>query len=585
MNLYFELVQRIVLKKNNCMKKIILLTLFTYSFTIILAQTSSVYWGDDMKIKRGTTELNVIAADKSGVYVQEGGLRYFALGLRNMTGVKFRKFDKFYNEVYEQDFKQELKGKDLNRIIPFKDKLFIFADDYDKKEKRFITYASEIDKTTGKLKSDWKEIVTIPREDKRDDYEFTVLPSADSSSIVLVADISNKEYTSIKVLVMNEQLQQKSSTDVNLQFAKNTYELEDVLFTQDQKIVVTGKVYEEVQVKKKRTRLMFKKLSLEKFDITGKKLFDLPTVSAGKVMLSAKVVTNKQGDLFVCGYFSNNPKSLDVNGIVINRINAQTGAILLSTERIIDPTLIGKFDDDADDDKDAETKQSKAASKKAEDDDELDGFSSDYRFRRVYVGQDNSILLVAEKFRLTSYTYTQSNYVNGRWNYQTYTVYRFTCGDIMTTKVGNDGAILFLNVIPKNQVEEIRGAGTHGAGIARFSNSIFLAGSLPFYSSFNCIPFKNKLVFYFNDNDKNMSVTKTDQKFKSIYNFRKSNCYALTLDMETGNVTRRMLFTNNDEPMAMVRHGMLTGNELFLVAFRNSMLGKSSIKLGKITVK
>ena len=50
----------------------------------------------------------------------------FTIGLRNMTGVKFRKFDKFYNEVYEEDYKQELKGKDLNRIVPFDNKLFIF---------------------------------------------------------------------------------------------------------------------------------------------------------------------------------------------------------------------------------------------------------------------------------------------------------------------------------------------------------------------------------------------------------------------------------------------------------------------------
>ncbi|MBS4063286.1 MAG: hypothetical protein KGZ74_01945 [Chitinophagaceae bacterium] len=566
------------------MKKIIFLALFHCLFSLIQAQTSSIFWGDDMKIKRGTTELNIITADKTGVYVQEGGVRYFTIDFRNMTGVKFRKFDKFYNEVYEQDFKQELKGKDLNRIVPFKDRLFIFADDYDKKEKRFITYAAEIDKNSGNLKGDWKEIVTIPKEDKKDDYEFAVLPSADSSSIVLVADISNKEYASLKVLVMDEQLKQRSATDITLQFSKNTYELEDVLYTTDQQIIVTGKVYEEVQVKKKRTRLMFKKLSLEKFDITGKKMFDLPTVSAGNVMLSAKVVSNKQGDLFVCGYFSNNPKSLDVNGIVINRINPKNGTILLSTEKIIDPTLIGTYDDDADDDKDAETKQSKAASKKAAEDDELDGFSSDYRFRRVYIGQDNSILLIAEKFRFTSYTYTQSNYINGRMTYQTYTVYRYTCGDIMTTKVTSDGSIQFLNVIPKNQVEEIRGSSGYRSSPGAYS-SIFIGGGLPFYSSFNCVPYKNKLVFYFNDNEKNMGVTKTEHKFKSIYNFRKSDCYALTLDLENGSVTRRMLFTNTDEPMAMVRHGMLTGNDLFLVAFRNSMLGRSSIKLGKITIK
>lgn len=549
------------------------------------AQTSSIFWGDDMKIKRGTTELNIIAADKSGVYVQEGGVRYFTIGRRNMTGVKFRKFDKFYNEVYEEDFKQELKGKELNRIVPFKDKLFIFADDYDKKDKRYITYAAEIDKNSGKLKGEWKEIASFERESKNDDYEFGIISSADSSSMVLVADISGKDYASIKVLVMDDLLKQKSSTVINLEFKKNTYELDDVLVTTDNKIIVSGRVFEEVQVKKKRTRLLFKRLALEKFDLTGKKLFDLPTVSAGKIMLSAKIVSNKAGELFVCGYFSNDAKSKEVNGIVVNRINPENGGIIMTSEKIIDPALIGSFSDDNDDDNDKETKESKAASKKAADDDELDGFSSDYRFRRVYIGQDNSILLIAEKYRFDVYTYTESNYVNGRYTYRTVTVYRYTCGDIMTTKLDNQGNIKFINVIPKNQVEGVRAAGPYMSGGGGFSSHIFISGGLPFYSSFSCVPYKNKLVFYFNDNDKNIAVTKTSQSAKTIYNFRKSSCYALTLDLETGSVTRRMLFTNTDEPVAMVRHGMLTGNELYLIAFRNSMLGKSSIKLGKVTVK
>jgi hypothetical protein len=566
--------------------KLLLTAMFSCLFTLgCLAQTSNIFWGDNMKIKRGTTELNIIAADKTGVYVQEGGIRAFAIGFRNMSGVKFRKFDKFYNEVYEEDFKKELKGKDLNRILPFKDKLFIFADDYDKKEKRFITYAAEIDKNSGKLKGDWKEVASTPKENRSDDYDFTVIPSADSSSMVLVADISNKDHASIKVFVMDEMMVQKSSTIIQLEFAKNTYSLEDVLVTSNQKIIVTGKVFEEVQISKKRKRMMFKSLSLAKYDIEGNKEFDLPTVSAGKIMLSAKVVANNAGDLFVCGYYSNDPKSKEINGIVVNRIDPKTGNIILSTEKIIDPTLVGNFDEDADDDNDSETKQSKAASKKAEQDDELDGFSADYRFRRVYIGQDNSILLIAEKYRFDSYTYTESSYTNGRWTYRTVTVYRYTCGDIMTTRVGNDGAIKFINVIPKNQIEEIRSSSLRSSTPGFSSSFYFEGGSMPFFSSFNCVPYKNKLIYYFNDNTKNEMATKTGDKIKSAYNFRKSNCYSLTLDLDNGKVVRKMLFTNEDEPMAMVRHGMLTGNELFLVAYKNSLLGKSSIKLGKITIK
>jgi hypothetical protein len=43
--------------------------------------------------------------------------------------------------------------------------------------------------------------------------------------------------------LMNEALEPISNTDINLEFAKNTYVMDDVLYTRDKKIVVTGRVY------------------------------------------------------------------------------------------------------------------------------------------------------------------------------------------------------------------------------------------------------------------------------------------------------------------------------------------------------
>ena len=563
---------------------------FFLSFLIVLhttlpAQNSTVTWGEDLKIKRGTTELNIITADNSGVYVQEGGVRYFTVGIRNMTGVKFRKFDKFYNEVYEEDYKQELKGKELNRIIPFKNRLYIFADDYDNKEKRFITYAAEIDKNSGKLKSDWKEITSIPRESRNDDYEFTIVPSADSSAMVLVADISNKNFASIKVLVMDAALQQQSVTDIKLGFAKNSYSLQEVILTPDKKILVSGKVYEEVEYKKKRTRLVFKKLSIEKYDLMGKKELDLPTAGAGKLMISAKLLQNKKGDLFICGFYSNDVKTKEINGLVVNRIDLSNGNILLSTDKPMDKSMIGIFDDDADDDKDAEIKQTKAASQKAKADDEMDGFSSDFLFRNVYVGQDNSILLIAEKYRLDRYVQTERTYTGQSTSYRTVLVYQYTCGDLLTIKIGDDGKLKWVNMLPKNQVETIRSRTAAMTSPPPVPMSIFISGGLPFYSSFFAVPFKNKLIYFYNDNEKNVGVKTVNDKPRSTYNFNKANCYALSLDLTTGEVARKFVFSNEDEPLAMIRHGMLSGNELYLVAYRPTLLGKSKLKLGKINIR
>jgi hypothetical protein len=555
----------------------------TITFLLFLffshAQKASVVWGENLKIKKGTTEMNIVTADKSGVYVQEEDLRPFGFAhVNNRMKIKFRKFDKDYNEVYELDYVDELKDKEFNRIVPFKDKLFLFADDYDKKARQFITYAVELDKSSGRMKGALKEIAVIPRDDRNDRYDFIVVPTVDSSAMVLVADISNKAYVRIKVAVMNESLEPVSNTDINLSFAKDTYELDDLLYTLDSKIVVTGKVFEEVQVNKKRTRKVFKKVALERFNLEGKKEAEFPTITGGKMLLSAKVVTNANRDVFVCGYYTNDFKDKKVNGIVVNRINPLNGEVIMASEKAIDPSMVGKFTED-----DTEETEKKGKSKESEG--ELEGFASNYRFKKVIIGQDNSIILIAEQYEIDIRTSFQTNTVNGQIQTRTTTTYYYTSGDIMTTLVGSDGNIKFSSVIPKRQRESTgMSSSSVGYGIV-FSGSFFVTGGMPFYSSFNCIPYSNKLFFFFNDHGDNGAVTQQGQSAKKVSNFAKSDCYSLMLDMETGKVTRKMLFTNNDEPTAMVRHGMVLNNELYLVALRWSMLGKSTIKLGRIQVK
>lgn len=561
------------MKNTICTAALLLVVLFSY------AQKASVVWGENLKIKKGTTELNIITADKSGIYVQEEDLRPFMFAhMDDVMKIKFRKFDKDYNEVFERDYIDELKGKEFNRIIPFNDRLYLFADDYDKKARQFISYAVELDKGSGKPKGNWKEISVLPREDKRDKYDFIVVPSVDSSAMVMVADISNKEYARVKVLLMNERLESKSVTDINLAFAKDNYVLDDVLYTRDNKIVLTGRVFEEVQVSKKRTKKVFKKVALEKFGLDGRKEAEFPTITGGKMLLSAKVVTNGIGDVFVCGYYTNDFKDQMINGIVVNRINPLNGEVLMSSEKVIDPSMAGKFKDD-NNEEDEKRKKSK------EPEGESDGFASTYRFKKVLIGQDNSIVLIAEQFQLDIRTSTESSYVNGQYRTRTTTMYYYTSGDIMTTRVGSDGNIKFVSVIPKWQIERTGTSSSSVGGGIRFSSSFFVTGGLPFYSSFSYIPYKNKLFYFFNDHSDNGAVTQPGQNAKRVVNFEKSDCYALALDMETGMVTRKLLFSNDDEPTAMVRHGMVLNNELYMVGFRWSMLGKSTIRLGKIIVK
>ncbi|HEY0680047.1 MAG TPA: hypothetical protein VGD17_17300, partial [Chitinophagaceae bacterium] len=65
------------------MKDFKLLLLLTILGLSSLAQKPKVKWGDEFKMRKGSTDLEVIYADKSGAYLQEGHLAmktYFVIG-------------------------------------------------------------------------------------------------------------------------------------------------------------------------------------------------------------------------------------------------------------------------------------------------------------------------------------------------------------------------------------------------------------------------------------------------------------------------------------------------------------------------
>jgi hypothetical protein len=100
-----------------------------------------------------------------------------------------------------------------------------------------------------------------------------------------------------------------------------------------------------VQETKKRTKKVFKRVSLEKFGLDGKKEAEFPATTGGRMLLSAKVVTNGKGDIFVCGYYTNSITDQMINGIVVNRINPLTGEVLMSSEKEITASMASKYKD------------------------------------------------------------------------------------------------------------------------------------------------------------------------------------------------------------------------------------------------
>src|SRR5678816_35270 len=79
------------------------------------SQSYRITWGDEIKLKKGTTDLDIISADNTGLYFTESRLvrSVFTIG-GGSEAQKLIKFDKGYNEVFEKEYKKELKGLDFH---------------------------------------------------------------------------------------------------------------------------------------------------------------------------------------------------------------------------------------------------------------------------------------------------------------------------------------------------------------------------------------------------------------------------------------------------------------------------------------
>lgn len=577
------------------MRKIVLILTALLSTAVTYAQNYQVSWGEEMKLKKGTTDMEIITADKTGVYFAEGHLEmksYFVIGASYGNDYKLYKFDKNFNEVWDQDYGKALKGLDFHSFQPLGEDLFLFATDYVKKEKAFKVFGAKIDKNTGELAGEMMELGNYELESKKDDFKVKFEQINEGKNILMVSDISNKDRNTLGVTVMDNKFRKQENAIVQLTYEKNHFAVQDVKFTKEGKIVILGKEMEDVPVGKKgkRTKIVFKEYVMITYDNKGKKEKDISLNAGERFIIDGKLIEEPTGGLLLAGFYSNAYKKKELNGFFINKVDVAKGELLLSSFKEINDGMLGKaIDDDADDDDDM--KESKKAAKKASDDDEADEFPNSFLIRSVNINPaDGSYIITAEISEYRSYRYmSRSGSGMGAQNTWT-TVHQFRNKDILVINADKDAKIKWLNAIPKSQYEEIRQSNSSMYGLSFYTDLTgFFAksGGMPYYSSYQTlINNKGQLVIIMNDHNSNSNVAQYGDRVKAISNFKKkSSVYGITLDVATGKISKKFIVSNDDELIMLPRHSFVVGTEVYVPSWKQRTLAKTQFKMAKINVK
>jgi hypothetical protein len=567
--------------------RIVILFIALSFCTITVAQNFQPSWGEEIKIKKGSVDFTVINADETGVYMLEEKVPSAVFTADPGEKIyNLYKFDKSFNKIYDEDYDKQLDGAKLKNVQFLKKDMYVFASDYSRKTKTTTVSGFKVDRLTGKPLSGMIELGSYDMESRKDNFDFSIIPSQDSTQWLLIADISSETNLVISITPLDANLKRKPSSRIGFSFEPKSFTLENIIETKDNGFVVIGKQYSQVpKGKGKKTVRVFKDYVFAKYDNKGKKLFDFSTITGDRFPLNGKAILTPDGNLSFAAFYSTDRKTTEVNGFLLYKLDLNNGGILHSSFKELTKTSINDPLVEESDDDDETAKKIKKLS--PTDDDE--GISKHFTIKSILPQPDGSQVILSElsSSETRSGATSEYNSVTKTTVWKTTTYYIFTNSDILAIKTDPSGNVAWMNSLPKYQVETLATMDPRGFNTFNvlYKGVFEETGGMPFYSSFNAMQQNDKIVFLINDHSSNQNVTKHGDRVKKINGFTNSSIYGITLDLNTGLFTRKLIMSNSKEPIIMPGHGYATGNEFYLPASRAHALGKSEIKMGKIVVK
>lgn len=576
------------------MKKISLLLLLFCMYGSCFSQKPKIIWGDEFKLHKGSTDLDVIYADKSGVYLQESHLAmksYFVIGTSARTSATLIKLDKNLTEQFRNDFNKELRGKEFEQFFVLQDKMFIIASVSNRKEQTLDIFTAQVDKNSGDLSGEWQLLTTFQKDEKRDRINFKISFNADSSKMIVVSSVEGNDRNTYQVQEFDKNMKAPGKpVIITNEFDPKTFQLEDVLYTISKKIILVGRIYEYQEGKKKKDKFLdFINYNIRIYNEKGKQQTEINTSINSKWLMSTKLLLEKDHDLVLAAFYSNEKRGRTIDGMLVQRIDPNTGNIISGSTKEINNSLLAAGSEDIAGDEDDHADESREERKERENFDKIkdegEGFSRFMQFRNIFYTPDQGLVILAEKYH--HYTYTTTHYrpgmngMTGTWSSTTYAV--FECGDLMMCKTDAVGNISWLQVLPKQQREVIE-IGRNSYGFLPASHGFFDAMNMPFYAGFGALQSTNGIHVIFNDNSKNADVLRAGQKVKTISRFGKSDCFVVSMNQATGKYTRNQFFSNTDVPTAMPRLGSVIANDMYIIGKEDRIFGKTKIAIAKISV-
>ena len=408
------------------------------------------------------------------------------------------RYDKNLEEQTVHNLSVDRKGIKFNNFLSVKDRLFFYTNFYDKDSKATSFYCQQLDIKTFDALGENIDLGTFDSHNKNTQASAEFSFSKDSTKILMVslspyeANETEKYYMS----VFDNKMVKIWDNTVELPYKDKYVDILSKIVTNEGKVGILLKHYESETTKenirkdgKKAPSYVTKLLLYNKGESIPKE-FIINT--ADKFIHTLKIADETEKDITLFGLYQTKPEG-NVNGYFTVDINKNTNIVKVNNTTAFPSDLLEAIKND----------------KQGSDNERDPGLGYDFEFVKTLTraNGDKDYLLEYQKSYLFS---------GGSMNY-TYSYMVYEYGDIIDINIKPNGKNIITR-IPKHQM---------GAGFSLFHG-------------FEAITYKNKLLLFYNDDNKNLEKDLSDKPEKLKFGKENATLALAKIDSE-GEFTREIL--------------------------------------------
>jgi hypothetical protein len=539
------------------MTKTYLLSIAVLLSSLVNAQQVKITWGEEGKkelefrslVNGPGNDMVKLSFENHGGYFQK----------KTSTPFLFR-YDGKLSESNVREYKADEDGIRFNNLVSVKNKIFLFSSQYDKSNKSTAYFCQAVNPSTLNPEGSVINLGSFDAKGKNDETSISFQLSKDSSKIMLfgLSPYSKKENEKYYMAVYDNTMHKLWDNTVELPYKDKYIKVLSKAITSDGKVGVIIKHYDQdvtkESVKGDAGRVPSYKAKFLLYENGVKNPTEYVLNINDKFIETLTLSGDSNGDLSLFGLYKGKHNG-HINGYFLADINKDTKAITTKKMETFPEELVELV------------KKDKQASDKEKD----PGLYDEFDLVQVVERADGSKDYLLEYYKVIEHSSSSSSSLGGMTRTTDRTYYEYNFGDIIDINVKKSGPTLCTR-IPKLQISYSHAVTTSGFGFS-FSfkpSRASLSYGVSWYSSFKALPYKDKLLLFYNDDRDNVDrdITKRPD---DVVKFGRSVLMMATVDTK-GGVSRQSLLDHKkmDLTTCVNESCVLDNNRIGLYALRGA---------------